>query len=157
MLIIKSTLAHHSQSTLPLKHLPTPSHLHFPSGERSMASTSLSQAIAVTGTSFRPSRRRTAKVNYITGLNSFVGLKAQNQVTRLGLPVSAEESFAKIVGALREPSRGGGRCGGALSSTCNYATAEIFKIAAIIPGLVLVGVAVGFALLRVEAIIEEAE
>ncbi|CAH9079706.1 unnamed protein product [Cuscuta epithymum] len=120
-----------------------------------MASTSLSPAIAVTGTSFRPSRR-TAKVNHITGLNSFVGLKAQNQVTRLGLPVSAEESFAKIVGALREPSRSGGRCGGALSSTCS-ATAEIFKIGAIIPGLVLIGVAVGFALLRVEAFIEESE
>lgn len=46
--------------------------------------------------------------------------------------------------------------GGALSSTCN-AAAEIFQIAAIMNGLTLVGVAVGFVLLRIEAAVEEAE
>ncbi|KAJ8571085.1 hypothetical protein K7X08_038057 [Anisodus acutangulus] len=46
--------------------------------------------------------------------------------------------------------------GGALSSTCKAAV-EIFKIASIIPGLVLVGVSVGFVLLRIEASVEESD
>ncbi|KAL3515232.1 hypothetical protein ACH5RR_022134 [Cinchona calisaya] len=102
---------------------------------------------------------RKTKVNCISGLNSFGGLKAHNNVVSLGLPVSTEQSFAKIVSSLNYPSsqikgrRGGG---GALSSTCN-AAAEIFKIATIIPGLVLIGVAVGFVLLRIEAFVEESE
>ena len=37
------------------------------------------------------------------------------------------------------------------------AAAEIFRIGAIMNGLVLVGVAVGFVLLRVEAAVEESE
>ncbi|KAK1291183.1 hypothetical protein QJS10_CPB17g02551 [Acorus calamus] len=53
----------------------------------------------------------------------------------------------------KKGKRGGG---GALSSTCN-AVGEIFKIAAIMNGLVLVGVAVGFVLLRIEAAVEENE
>lgn len=96
------------------------------------------------------------KVNYITGLNSFGGLKANNGVTSLGLPVCTEQSFAKIVSSLRSPAKGKGKSGGALSSTCNAAS-EIFRIAAIMNGLVLVGVAVGFVLLRIEASVEEAE
>nr|KYP56395.1 Cytochrome b6-f complex subunit 7 [Cajanus cajan] len=91
------------------------------------------------------------------GLNSFGGLKAQNSVTSLGLPVCTEKCFAKVVSSLKYASskgRSGG--GGAASSTCN-AAGEIFQIAAIMNGLVLVGVAVGFVLLRVEASLEEAE
>lgn len=95
-------------------------------------------------------------MSYISGLNSFGGLKAQNSVVSLGVPVSTEQSFAKIVSSFNYPSQSKGRCGGALSSTCN-AIGEIFKIAAIIPGLVLVGVAVGFVLLRIEAFVEESE
>ncbi|KAI4295596.1 hypothetical protein L6164_035625 [Bauhinia variegata] len=101
-------------------------------------------------------RRRKSNVHYITGLNSFGGLKAQNSVTSLGLPVCTEQSFAKVVSSLKSPSLGKGKGGGALSSTCNAAD-EIFRIAAIMNGLVLVGVAVGFVLLRIEASIEEAE
>ena len=77
----------------------------------------------------------------------------------LGLPVSTEQSFAKIVSSLKSDSEGkgrGGGGGGALSSTCN-AVGEIFRIAAITNGLVLIGVAVGFVLLRIEASVEEAE
>lgn len=91
---------------------------------------------------------------YIGGMNSFGGLKADNKVSSLGLPACTARSFAKVLNALRRPapkSRGG-----ALSSTCNAAE-EIFRIAAIMNGLVLVGVAVGFVLLRVEAWVEEAE
>ncbi|KAI3446048.1 hypothetical protein Pfo_002713 [Paulownia fortunei] len=107
-------------------------------------------AAAVVGPS-RSSQGRT-RVKYISGLNSFGGLKAHNNVASLGLPVCTEQSFAKIVSSLKQPSQS--RRGGALTSTCN-AVAEIFRIAAIMPGLVLVGVAVGFVLLRLEASIEE--
>ncbi|KAG6572003.1 Cytochrome b6-f complex subunit 7, partial [Cucurbita argyrosperma subsp. argyrosperma] len=102
-------------------------------------------------------RQRNTNVHYITGLNSFSGLKAHNNITSLGLPVCADQSFANIVSSLKYPSKGKGKNGGgALSSTCN-AAGEIFRIAAIINGLVLVGVAVGFVLLRIEASVEEAE
>ncbi|KAK3420659.1 uncharacterized protein LOC104453242 [Eucalyptus grandis] len=101
-------------------------------------------------------RQRKSRVNYIAGLNSFGGLKAHNGVASLGVAVCADQSFAKIVSSLRSPgkSRRGG--GGALSSTCS-AVEEIFRIAAIMNGLTLVGVAVGFVLLRIEAAVEEAE
>ncbi|XP_030525083.1 uncharacterized protein LOC115737206 [Rhodamnia argentea] len=101
-------------------------------------------------------QQRKSRVNYIAGLNSFGGLKARNRVASLGVPVCADQSFARIVSSLRSQgkSRRGG--GGALSSTCS-AVDEIFKIAAIMNGLVLIGVAVGFVLLRIEASVEEAE
>lgn len=102
------------------------------------------------------SRKTANNVTYITGLNSFSGLKAHNTVASLGMPLATEQSFAKIVSSLRTPSSKGSRTGGgALSSTCN-AVGEIFKIAAILNGLTLVGVAVGFVLLRIEASVEEA-
>ncbi|XP_004248748.1 uncharacterized protein [Solanum lycopersicum] len=101
------------------------------------------------------SQKRT-KVKYISGLNSFEGLKAHNNVASLGHPLSTEQSFANIVSSLRTTSSSSQGKGGALSSTCNAAV-EIFKIASIIPALVLVGVAVGFVLLRIEAAVEEAD
>ncbi|KAI3753215.1 hypothetical protein L2E82_25261 [Cichorium intybus] len=127
-----------------------------------MASASASAILSpVNFTVVAPSRssgRTTAtKVSYIKGLNSFGGLKAHNTVAALGLPVSTEQQFANFVCSLKKPSSknlAGG--GGALTSTCN-AVAEIFKIAAIMNGLTLVGVAVGFVLLRIEAAVEEAE
>ncbi|XP_059647740.1 uncharacterized protein LOC132294037 [Cornus florida] len=121
------------------------------------ASATLSPATFITAAgSGRATQRREPKVHYISGLNSFGGLKAQNNVASLGLPVCTEQSFAKVVSSLKLPSQGKGRGGGALSSTCN-AVGEIFRIAAIMNGLVLVGVAVGFVLLRIEASVEEAE
>ncbi|KAK3002780.1 hypothetical protein RJ639_018338 [Escallonia herrerae] len=87
------------------------------------------------------SQRRT-KVNYISGLNSFGGLKAHNNVVSLGRPACTEHSFAKVVSSLKYPSKGNRSGGGALTSTCN-AVGEIFRIAAIMNGLTLVGVAVG--------------
>ncbi|CAA3029219.1 Cytochrome P450 82C4, isoform 2 [Olea europaea subsp. europaea] len=120
-----------------------------------MASTTLSfPAAAIVGPA-RSSWRRT-KVKYINGLNLFGGLKAYNSVAALGLPVCTEQSFAKIVSSMKKQTQAKEKVGGALSSTCN-AVAEIFTIAAIILGLVLVRVAVGFVLLRIEATIEEAE
>ncbi|KAF6172566.1 hypothetical protein GIB67_007079 [Kingdonia uniflora] len=100
-----------------------------------------------------PSLRTKRNIVYVTGLNSFGGLKAYNNVASLGVPVCADQSFAKIVSSLKKTS---GRGGGALSSTCN-AAAEIFQIAVTMCGLTLVGVAVGFVLLRIESFVEEAE
>ncbi|KAM0006487.1 putative PetM of cytochrome b6/f complex subunit 7 [Helianthus debilis subsp. tardiflorus] len=94
----------------------------------------------------------TTKVTYIKGLNSFGGLKAHNAVASLGSSVSTEQQFANIVCELRKTSSSGG----ALTSTCS-AVAEIFRIAAIMNGITLVGVAIGFVLLRIEASVEEAE
>ncbi|KAJ6345914.1 hypothetical protein OIU78_008552 [Salix suchowensis] len=119
------------------------------------ASATLSPATLATATVSSPKRKQ-IKVSYIAGLNSFGGLKAHNGVSSLGLPVRTEQSFAKVVSSLRAPSKGKGRSGGALSSTCSD-VGEIFRIAAIMNGLVLVGVAVGFVLLRVEAFVEESE
>ncbi|KAG2705537.1 hypothetical protein I3843_05G051200 [Carya illinoinensis] len=115
-----------------------------------------SATITAATTTIANSRRRKNNVHYLTGLNSFGGLKAHNSVASLGLPACTEQSFAKVVSSLKLPSQGKGRGGGALSSTCN-AAGEIFSIAVIINGLVLIGVAVGFVLLRIEASVEEAE
>ncbi|PIN08675.1 hypothetical protein CDL12_18740 [Handroanthus impetiginosus] len=110
----------------------------------------ISPATATVGAN-RTSQGRT-RVGHISGLNTFIGLKAENHVVSLGVPVSPEKCFAKIVSSLRKRSKG--KRGGALSATCS-AVAEIFRIAAIMPGLVLVGVAVGFVLLRLETSLEE--
>ncbi|KAG5054293.1 hypothetical protein JHK85_006803 [Glycine max] len=91
------------------------------------------------------------------GKNSFGGLKASNGVVSLGFPMSTEKCFAKVVSSVKTTtSNGKGKSGGALSSTCN-AVSKIFMIATIINGLVLVGVVVGFVLLRVEAWVKEFE
>ncbi|XWS67503.1 hypothetical protein CRYUN_Cryun04dG0012100 [Craigia yunnanensis] len=119
------------------------------------ASATLSPPTLAAATVGNP-RRSSVKVNHITGLNSFGGLKAHNNVISLGQPVCTEQSFAKVVSSLKAPSKGKGKGGGTLSSTCN-AVGEIFRIAAIMNGLVLIGVAVGFVLLRIEASVEEAE
>lgn len=119
------------------------------------ASATFSPAALVAAAVGSPRRKR-AKVNFIAGLNSFGGLKAHSSVSSLGMSEGTEQSFAKIVSSLRAPAKGKGRSGGALSSTCSD-VGEIFRIAAIMNGLVLVGVAVGFVLLRVEAFVEETE
>ncbi|KAK9165660.1 hypothetical protein Scep_000851 [Stephania cephalantha] len=112
---------------------------------------------AIAGTARNGSQRRKANVVYVEGLSAFEGLKSNNCVSSLGVCRSTEHSFAKIVSSLKAGVKGNkGRGGGALSSTCN-AAAEIFQIAAIMNGLVLVGVAVGFLLLRIEASVEESE
>nr|GEU36889.1 putative PetM of cytochrome b6/f complex subunit 7 [Tanacetum cinerariifolium] len=101
-------------------------------------------------------RATSTKVTYIKGLNSFGGLKAHNTVASLGTHACTEQQFANMVCAMKKklPSSNKGGGGGALTSTCS-AVAEIFRIAAIMNGLTLVGVAVGFVLLRIEASVEE--
>ncbi|CAL9081034.1 unnamed protein product, partial [Musa textilis] len=114
-------------------------------------------AAAVSCSSLNSSMRRKPSVTYMEGMNSFGGLKATNNVSSLGLPACTAASFANVLSSLRAPPNGKTKSrGGAFSSTCNAAE-EIFRIAAIMNGLVLVGVAVGFVLLRVEAWVEESE
>ncbi|XP_020690490.1 uncharacterized protein LOC110105359 isoform X2 [Dendrobium catenatum] len=114
-------------------------------------------AAAVSTSALNANMKRKASVTYIEGLNSYGGLKVQNTVTSLGVSRCADKSFSMVMSSIRSPSKKGEKSrGGAFSSTCN-AAAEIFKIAAIMNGLVLVGVAFGFILLRVEAIVEESE
>ncbi|XP_074568975.1 uncharacterized protein LOC141825492 [Curcuma longa] len=120
-----------------------------------ISAAALSAAAAAT-VSCSGTRRRKPRVRYVGGLNSFSGLKADNEVSSLGQPATAARSFAKVASSLRAQSKGKRSRGGALSTTCN-AAGEIFQIAAIMNGLVLVGVAVGFLLLRVEAWVEESE
>lgn len=100
--------------------------------------------------------KRKSGAAYVEGMNAFGGLKAQTGVSSLGMSRSTEQSFATIVSSLRQSVQKKKKGGGALSSTCN-AAGEIFRIAAIMNGLVLIGVAIGFVLLRVEAAIEESE
>ncbi|KAK9756357.1 hypothetical protein RND81_01G091100 [Saponaria officinalis] len=123
-----------------------------------MASTTLSSSTIPSIMTFsnNKAQKRVNAVAYMGGLSSYGGLKAQNSVVGLGLPVATEQCFANVVSSLKSGNKKGRSGGGALSSTCNAAV-EIFRIAAIMNGLVLVGVAVGFVLLRIEASVEEAE
>ncbi|KDP38419.1 hypothetical protein JCGZ_04344 [Jatropha curcas] len=124
-----------------------------------MATTAAAFAPArVTGAVVSIGSKPQKKVNgavYIRGLNAYGGLKAHNTVVSLGMPVCTEQCFANVVSSLKA-SNGKGRGGGALSSKCSK-IGEIFQIAAIMNGLVLVGVAIGFVLLRIEAYVEESE
>jgi PetM family of cytochrome b6f complex subunit 7 len=72
----------------------------------------------------------------------------------LGSRISVADRLAMAVQNSRRRRRRTG--GGALSARCSAAS-EIFRIAAIMNGLVLIGVAVGFVLLRVETALEESE
>jgi hypothetical protein len=64
-------------------------------------------------------RRRRNTVYYITGMNSFGGLKAHNSVASLGLPACTGQSFAKVVGSLKLPSQADScwSCSGVRSSS----------------------------------------
>ncbi|ESQ39491.1 hypothetical protein EUTSA_v10001257mg [Eutrema salsugineum] len=125
---------------------------------REMATAAVPAVISWTRTgiaykSGQTQRKSEMKVSYIRGLNSYGGLKAQNnKVVSMGLPLCTDQCFANVVMSLKGRTSGGG----AITSTCN-AVGEIFKIAAIMNALTLVGVAVGFVLLRIEASVEEAE
>ncbi|KAJ4744789.1 Cytochrome b6-f complex subunit 7 [Rhynchospora pubera] len=103
-----------------------------------------SMALPASGCGLRlaPGRSTSSKVVYV------------NKFSSLSRPISNAQRFTMAVqNSLKLGKKTGG---GALSAQCN-AAGEIFQIAAIINGLVLVGVAVGFVLLRVEASLEESD
>ncbi|KAL6012502.1 hypothetical protein ACLOJK_002991 [Asimina triloba] len=123
----------------------------------STASATVSPSAAIVTCPGRSPSKAKRRVVYISGMSSFAGLKAHNSIVYIGQPVCANYSFAMYMKSLKAAAaKGRGNGGGALSSSCN-AAGEIFKIAAIMNGLVLVGVAVGFLLLRIEAWVEESE
>lgn len=84
------------------------------------------------------------------------GLKAQNDVMALGLSVSTEQQFADVRARCAAKSTASSKKGGALASTCDVAS-EILIVVPIMSILVLVGIAIGFLLLRIEAAVEESE
>jgi hypothetical protein len=96
----------------------------------------------------------------VRGLKTFGGLKPEGKLNVMGFGMSqcTEQAFVAIMRAQCFAGRvGGARAkGGAIATKCDVAS-EIFTVVPIMSGLVLVGVALGFVLLRVEAAIEESE
>ena len=101
-----------------------------------------------------PAAKKRSGVTYVEGMNAYSGLKGLNKVTMLGVRKTADYSFARIVASLGPAA--GKRRGGTFGAQCN-AAGEIFRIAVVMNLLTLVGVAVGFVLLRAEAAYEESE
>lgn len=98
---------------------------------------------------------RKCQVGGVHKLSNFGGLKAESKVTAMGHASSTELEFARVQAVCRTVRSGVSR-GGAAASTCD-AGSEILRIIPIMSGLVLVGIAIGFVLLRVEAAVEESE
>lgn len=117
-----------------------------------LASASIVSSRKGVAASSRSSGKRAAGVRR---LSLHGGLKAQNDVMALGLSLSTEQQFANVRARCSAKS-GASSKGGALASTCDVGS-EILTIVPIMSVLVLVGIAVGFVLLRVEAAIEESE
>ncbi|KAL9264553.1 Cytochrome b6-f complex subunit 7-like protein [Drosera capensis] len=100
----------------------------------------------------------------VSSLRPIAGLRAyNNKPMSLGIrDGSGEPGFGNTGTSLTGSSfsHGRGRDGGGGRGSllvARNAASEIFKIAAIMNGLVLIGVAVGFILLRIEAAVEEAQ
>ncbi len=109
----------------------------------------------------RASRAEAAGIKMsVRGLKTFGGLRPESKLNVMGFGVSqcTEQTFVAIMRAQCFAGRvGGARAkGGAVATKCDVAS-EIFTVVPIMSGLVLVGVALGFVLLRVEAAIEESE
>lgn len=116
----------------------------------SISSTAL--PASVSGLQWAPRKNNSSKVAYVSSYN---GRGLPIQISTLGRLVGNAQGFAMAVqNSLRLGKKRRG--GGALSVTCSAAS-EIFRIAAIMNGLTLVGVAVGFVLLRIEAAVEESD
>ncbi|KAH9564795.1 hypothetical protein CY35_04G043600 [Sphagnum magellanicum] len=113
-------------------------------------------AAAAPGSSGSGKRGGSNKMRQVRRLKAFGGLRTES-----GLGVSqcsTEQAFAATMRAQCFAGRvvAGRARGGAATSTCDVAS-EIFTVVPIMSGLVLIGVALGFVLLRVEAAVEESE
>ncbi|GBG89228.1 hypothetical protein CBR_g48936 [Chara braunii] len=94
----------------------------------------------------------------VARMASFAGLKpmaASGSV--LSSPVSVEEKFAQVAASIRATRRGARAGGGGALAATNDVGAEIFRIIPIMCGMTLLGIAVGFVILRVETALEESE
>ncbi|CAN0922162.1 Cytochrome b6-f complex subunit 7 (Fragment) [Linum grandiflorum] len=94
-------------------------------------------------------KRSTPKVVSIGGLNSSYQRLSSG-------PVCGDQGYVNVVYTSRRGRKGKSGGGSGLSAKCSR-VGEIFQIAAIMNALTLVGVAMGFVLLRIEAAVEEAE
>ncbi|EFJ36592.1 hypothetical protein SELMODRAFT_438339 [Selaginella moellendorffii] len=100
-----------------------------------------------------PISRSSGSSKQIHRMSSFGGLKAINSVMGLGCSQCVDQQFAQLQArALKSSSRRGG----ALAAKASVSE-EVFRVVPIMTVLVLVGVAVGFVLLRVEQAVEESE
>lgn len=113
-----------------------------------MASVSSIALPTVSGLQWAPRKNNSSKVAYVSSYN---GRGLPIQISTLGRLVS---NAVAVQNSFRLGKKRRGR--GALSVTCSAAS-EIFRIAAIMNGLTLIGVAVGFVLLRIEAAVEESD
>ncbi len=117
-------------------------------------------AAAAPGSSGSSKRGGSNKMRQVRRLKAFGGLRTESE-NMIGLGVSqcsTEQAFAATMRAQCFAGRvvAGRARGGAATSTCDVAS-EIFTVVPIMSGLVLIGVALGFVLLRVEAAVEESE
>ncbi|CAM6046731.1 unnamed protein product [Sphagnum compactum] len=117
-------------------------------------------AVAAAGSSGSSKRGGSNKMRQVRRLKAFGGLRTESE-NMIGLGVSQcsiEQAFAATMRAQCFAGRvvAGRARGGAATSTCDVAS-EIFTVVPIMSALVLIGVALGFVLLRVEAAIEESE
>eukprot|EP00245_Coleochaete_scutata_P007914 TRINITY_DN23729_c0_g1_i1.p3 TRINITY_DN23729_c0_g1~~TRINITY_DN23729_c0_g1_i1.p3 ORF type:complete len:124 (-),score=27.24 TRINITY_DN23729_c0_g1_i1:523-894(-) len=114
-----------------------------------------SVAVAVVASSTPRVQQRKLKVPSVAPVGGFNGLRVSSST---GSPLCAEASvdqkFAALVAQCRPRSAQSG--GGALSSTMDIGS-EIFGIVPVIGACILVGIAIGFALIRVETAVEESE
>eukprot|EP00899_Mesostigma_viride_P006242 jgi/Mesvir1/15619/Mv03227-RA.1 len=91
--------------------------------------------------------RLTAPKAAVRSINQFSGLKAP---VALCQKLSIEEQFAAVARKHRaQNAQGGALC------TKNSIAEEVFRVVPVMSLLVLTGIAVGFVLLRVEALTEE--
>lgn len=116
-----------------------------------MTSASMAAVVPSLAVAASCSPRSASKVT-VRKIKNFGGLKPESAVTRMGMAQTTEEAFANV----RSRWSGKASRGGALAANCDVAS-EIFKIVPIMSALTLVGIAIGFVLLRVEAAVEESE
>ncbi|CAM6024054.1 unnamed protein product [Sphagnum balticum] len=116
--------------------------------------------VAAPGSSGSSKRGGSNKMRQVRRLKAFGGLRTESE-NMIGLGVSqcsTEQAFSATMRAQCFAGRvvAGRARGGAATSTCDVAS-EIFTVVPIMSALTLIGVALGFVLLRVEAAIEESE
>lgn len=101
----------------------------------------------------RCSRIICSKVQCVQSSMSSAGFQAENKLMKMGLAPTGNEQFAyKAFKGSKSDERRPRTLG------ISYSVgAEIARIVPIMSGLVLVGIAIGFVLLRMEAFVEESQ
>mmetsp|Transcript_748 Transcript_748/g.2810 ORF Transcript_748/g.2810 Transcript_748/m.2810 type:complete len:122 (+) Transcript_748:68-433(+) len=97
-------------------------------------------------------RATTAAPKKALRLNSFTGMKATNAMP--GVEASVEQKWAA---AARKQTRGSSATAASALQTKASVAGEIFSVAPVVFGATMIGLAIGFVLLRVEAVVEGEE